>query len=429
MNEAERRFVIHLSLGSLVLIVAIWLSSGTMAPYALTLDSPLVLKPCGYLVNIDHERFLKVFRMLRHEDPTTWRWSPALRRPLFAVLALPLVNAFGVLTGGLIASAVIHVVALNAFCVFIKRRVGQSGAIATIWLLATYPGITYWAALPYSYVMIVPGALISMMLLYRLLETQSILDLLATSLALGIFFTGYDIYPYFGLAAVLILLWRRRVIWTAIAFVVMALPQIVLSIVFSMAAAPAFYGGKKLYAKILHAYLHPHDTHFWVHLLAELPMILLSTFLYSNFVALPLLFVLALVVWYKRRAGVLALPEYSVVAAGIVVFLINNAAPPYPGIQMRGYWMPRVYQAVFPAFLMVIARATEHVGLTASWRGAIAMAIAFNASIAFGPILRNPIASEVYFRFYNHFPQKPPRTDAMIINLKRYGRRPLGICR
>ena len=400
-----------------------------MAPYAATLESPVVLQPCGYLGNIDHERFVAVYRMLQGAPPQAWRWSQALRRPLFEVLALPFVNAFGILAGGLIASIGINVAAFNAFCILVMRRVGKTAAIATIWLLATYPGIPYWAGLPYAYVIIVPGALVSTMLLYRLSETRSAVDLIVCSLSLGIIFLGYDLYAFFGVAALLILLWRRRVAWTAAAAVLMGIPTCALMLVFAIAHIPSFHRVEALYGKLIAAYLHPHDVHMWLHMLADVPMLFVSTFLYSNFVVLPLLFLGAIVVGYQGGIRLLEMPDAAILIAGAAVFLFNNLAPPYSGLQMRGDWIPRIYQAIFPPLVLAIARVSERFGAKGGWAVALAAAVVVNASIAFGPVLKNPIAAEVDYRFFNHLPEQPPRPDALIVNVKKYGRRPIGMCR
>ena len=56
-------------------------------------------------------------------------------------------------------------------------------------------------------------------------------------------------------------------------------------------------------------------------------------------------------------------------------------------------------------------------------RMAVAFSLIVNASVAFGPVLMNPLAALLYQRFYIHSP-----ADSLLINLRRFGRRPLGVC-
>ena len=176
MTDHERRYRMHAVGATVVLAVAIYLSSGTMAPYGATDSHPLVLEPCHYLVNVDHYHFEAVYRMISGEEPSRWAGSVVLRRLLFPVVSYPLVRAAGFLAGGLIASILLNVIALLVFAAFVRRRVGEGGAIATLWLVATYPGITYWAGLPYSYVAIVPGSMFGLILLYRMQDRAALQD-------------------------------------------------------------------------------------------------------------------------------------------------------------------------------------------------------------------------------------------------------------
>ena len=80
------RFRAHLIGASALLLLAIWLSSGTMAPYASTWAFPIVSKPCGYLYNLDHPQHLAVFQMLDGQPREVWQGSFVLRRLLFPAI-------------------------------------------------------------------------------------------------------------------------------------------------------------------------------------------------------------------------------------------------------------------------------------------------------------------------------------------------------
>lgn len=422
MMAMSRGFRAHLAASSIVLVAAIWLSTGTMAPYAATLEHPAVLEPCHELVNVDHDQFAAPFRMLRGDPRETWEDSVVLRRVLFPIAALPLVNLFGFLTGGVIASVILHVASMIGFAEFVRRRIGESSAIAVLWLLATYPGITYWAGLPYSYVMIVPGSLACTMLLYRLNEATNANEVVAASLLLGIVSLGYDFLPFFAPAAVLVLVYRRRIAWIVVSCALMLAPTLVVAALFIAIGVPVVNSNTVMYLTIVNAYVHP-DIASWFHLIASLPAVFASNFVFSNFVILPLLFVAAMGVEWKRGIAALYVPDMALLLASLALFLFNNAAPPYYGWQMRGMWIARLYQPVFPAFLLAIARVTERLPGDRSWRLAVMASVILNATIAFGPVLLNPVAAFVDHEFYAH-----SAPQAMIVNLRRFGRRPLGVC-
>src|SRR5215468_8030821 len=81
----------------LVLLASAWVSSGTMAPYAATLDPGVVWSqpPCDYLINIDQPHFEAAFAMLHGKPRESWEGSVMLRRILYPILALPLMSTWG----------------------------------------------------------------------------------------------------------------------------------------------------------------------------------------------------------------------------------------------------------------------------------------------------------------------------------------------
>ncbi len=424
ISVTSRRFRVHAVAASIVLLMAIWLSTGTMAPYGATLRHPAVLEPCHYLVNVDHEQFAAPFRMMHGDDFDTWGFSVVLRRLLFPILALPLVNVMGFLVGGVITSMAIHVFALIGFSTWVLRRIGESAAVTMLWLLATYPGVTYWAGLPYSYVIIVPGSLACMMLLYRLDAAPNWGEIAIPSLFLGVIFLGYDLLPFFGPATLLVLLRRRRWLWMFGAGIAMVLPSLLVAALFILLGVPLVNSNTITYLLVLSAYFHPADMAQWGRDVVALPGVFISNFLFGNFVVLPVLFCGALIVAWRRRLLIVEKSDTALLIASAALFLFNNVAPPYYGWQLRGAWMARLYQPVFPVFLLVIARVSQRAAAERTWRAAVALSILANGSIAFGPVLLNPIAAHVYQRFYSH---SPP--EAMLVNLRRFGRRPLGVCR
>ena len=124
-QTAETR--VPLLIPSFVMILAIWLATGTMAPYAGTLDRPLTLQPCRYLANVDHAHFLATFALLDRHRAAEWDFSVVLRRILYPIVAYPLMKLFAVATadsttgfllGGVLTTILIQIATLGIFVIF-----------------------------------------------------------------------------------------------------------------------------------------------------------------------------------------------------------------------------------------------------------------------------------------------------------------------
>src|SRR5215467_365466 len=129
------RFRIHLIAAGTLMLLAIWMSSGTMYPYASTWAFPIVSKPCAYLFNLDHWAYRAAFQMLDVAPRAEWESSVVLRRLLYPVVAFPFMKAAGFLVGGFIASAAINMAALVVLALFLRKRWGERVAIVGAWLL------------------------------------------------------------------------------------------------------------------------------------------------------------------------------------------------------------------------------------------------------------------------------------------------------
>jgi hypothetical protein len=423
----RRAFRIHLVAAGAVLLLGVWLSSGTMSPYAATFFCPIVSQPCGYLQNPDHPLHEAAFRMLDGQPPERWRSSNVLRRLLFPLVAYPFMKLGGFELGGFIASLLCQLAGLVTLALFLRRRHGDRAAVAGAWLLATYPGIAYWAALPYAYVTIVPASIGLYALLVRLDERPGLRATAGTALAMGLLFVAYDLAPFFGVAGLLLLARRKRF---------RDLPVAVLGFSVGPAAAAAalalLFGvgwsntNTDIYGTVARAYLHPGSLRAWLGVLVDFLPALVANFFFSNFVLLPWAF-LVLAVLSRRR---LAAPEGALLLAGGLLFAFNNLAPPYVGRwQMRGDYIPRLYQPVFVALLVYCARVLGELPAFGRPKGrmiaaAAVLAVAGNLSIVAGPIGRVPWAGTVYHRFYEHSP-----AGTMERLLALHGRRPLGFCR
>ena len=91
--------------------------------------------------------------------------------------------------------------------------------------------------------------------------------------------------------------------------------------------------------------------------------------------------------------------------------------------------MARIYQPLGAALIIYVARViaapdTLDLAKARFLKAVLALALAANASVAFGPIARVPWAGRVYQTFYRH-----SFFDTMDVNLAQHGRRPLWFCR
>jgi hypothetical protein len=420
------KFRVHVGCASALMLLAIWLSSGTMYPFASTWAFPIVSKSCGYLFNQDTPQYRAAFDMLDGAPRAAWEWSITLRRILYPLVAFPFMKVAGFVVGGFIASALINVGALIALARFLRRRWGDRAAIAGTWLLAVYPGVTYWGALPFANATIVPVSCGLFMLLTRLDEREDLRWIVGNTLAMGVLFTAYDLLPYFGVAALIVLARRRR--WRAMPIAAICLasgPLLVWFVLTRLVQLPWANSNTDKYGIMLGAYLHPGDVGAWIRSLAGFPRVVGQVFLFSNMVFLPLLFLLVVLVVRARLSAV----EGALFMAIALVFLFNNLGPPHPeSAQMRGEYIPRIYQPLVVVLIVYCARAIGAAGaLERSKATFVAVALGAtllaNLSVAFGPIAHVPWAGSIYQRFYLH-----AYLDSMDTNLALYGRRPLGFC-
>jgi hypothetical protein len=426
-----RRELPHLAAAAALLALGIWTNSGTLAPGGATLAAPYVWEPCKYLLNIDHFHFKGAFLMLDGLPREHWEFSVVLRRILYPLLAYPAMKLFGFGGGGLVTNVLLSAGALAAFWLALQRRVEGGVPRVLLYLFATYPGWFYWGGLPYSYAVIVPASLLCMVLLWRLEEVEGWREALPPALGLGVLYTGYDLLPFFAPTALFLLLRRKRWAAAGVALGAQLLPTLLVLLLLRGLDVPLRNSNSVSYLHILGSYLPPVDWQGWWALVRHLPAVAAATFLFANFLFVPLLFAVGLAA-APRPAGARALlghAELAVLAVAALVFLFNNLAPPYTGWQLRGLWIPRLYQPIVGALLAGIAVAWSRGRAATGARrallqGALAAALLFDAWIVFGPVLGAPgLAGEVHFRYYRHAPGA-----VYARNLARYGARPVGFC-
>jgi hypothetical protein len=421
---SRRSFWLSVAGAALVLIVGCWLSSGTLAPYGMQSSG----EPCHYRVNIDHGQFEAVFRMLEGRPAPEWEWSVVLRRILHPILAYPAVKAFGFDLGGLLFNIFSHVVALIALAVAFRRFFDARAAVLATWLFSTYPGYAYWVGLPYSYAFIVPGSIACAIALLWLHERPSLRRSIAAACVIGVVGLGYDLMPFFGGALLLMLLAYRRWVDLAIALLVL-----LAWIAFVAKGLPAIFGfspvnsNTQAYGAVVQAWLDfPHRMAGWGALLLELPKIFVSNLFFSNFVFFP-----ALAIWLlalRRTTPVFHHVALAVVLATLALFLFLNAAPPYDNAwQLRGTWIPRLFQPWFVAVLITVAAtsvALRHSKRYKLFVWSVVTVVILDAAVITGPFIGlTPLYASVNQRFYRAW-----RMNQNSTWLTKLGRRPYGIC-
>ena len=439
-NLQCRRLALTLSGAAQLLTLGIWVNTGTLAPYAATLKNPLIWAPCNYPLNIDNPLFQASFLMLDGAPSSQWELSVVLRRVLYPLLAYPFMKLLGFGAGGLVVNVLMAVSSLAVFWLALRRRLGAEPPLAILALLATYPGWMYWACLPYSYATIVPLSLLCMVLLWRVETLNGWRQALLAGLAMGVLFTGYDLLPFFGAAGILLLLWRR--LWgPCVAFAVgTVIPSVLTSaVLWQVYRVPFRNGNTEAYYKVIRSYLHVStvDLGAWWYWLRAFPWAVRDNYFFSNFLFLPVLvlLVLAILGWQRHRSEgrlipVLRPPEICLAITAVLLFLFLNLSPPYGGWQLRGSWVPRLYQPVFVAMISLVAaffqtRASHlPVALRRTSWVALGLVIALQAWVVFAPVLGAPqLSGELYLRFYHHA-SRPYYAE----NLKKLGTRPVGFC-
>jgi hypothetical protein len=413
---------------SLAMCLGMWLCSGTMSIYGAGSPGGHLSGPCGYVINVDHQHFEATYWLLDGDPPAKWGFSLVLRRILYPLLAYPFMLARGFMEGGFLANIFLHLLALYSWGLYLERQVGRRGAFWGVWLLALYPGISYWAGLPYSYAIIVPACLWGFMLLRVLDQAAGPRPVLLACLGLGVLALGYDLLPFFAPAGLGLVWWRsRRLTWTGLGLAALAAPTLVSLLVLAALGVPAQSQNAAQPLAILMSYLHVSDWAAWGRLLAGVPEVLVNNFLASNFYVLPLLF-LALLLPNLRRGGLrLQAPETALLLALLAVFLFNNLAPPHSFKTFRGVHVARFYQPAFTVMIFYVARVMQADPPGPAWwprlaAGLCCLALLANAAIILGPVAGLPQASEIYWRFYRHANDSQTLTRF----LDRHGRHPLG---
>jgi hypothetical protein len=412
---------------SIVMLLTMWLSSGSMTPFATVSKSSKVIE-CGYLVNTDHDHWEAIYDWMDGRE--YFKGSIVMRRVLYPLFAYPFMKVWGFMGGGFIATALLYLITMISFAYFLSKKMGNKAAFVWMMLFSTYPGIHYYAGLPYAYACIASITVFSTMILWQVLHEESAKRILLYALLQGILCTAYDIMPFFGFAFILILLKRRKYLLILPSIILFLVPQLAVLGVLYYHGIPIVNYNSALYMDVLLSYFRKPNYKEWFLLIEQLPSILTETFLYSAFLFLPLMFLGHIVLAVKYQKRVFTEVEKYILLAVVVVFLINNLAPPYVAWQMRGHTIYRLYQPVFIVYLLVAVRLASGINKLdvklnrLFWASCISVFL-LNTIVVVGS------ASGFAFQsayLYNKFYQYEER-GVLLHSLKKYGRVPIGICR
>ena len=416
-----------------------WLYTGTLAPYASTISSKdlALYIGCDYPLNGDYGHFEAVFGLLTGEPKAAWEWSVVLRRILHPLLGLPFMNLFGFFLGGIFLNFLLSVGCGFLFIKFIGNKFGQKSEVLCLYLLATYTGTFYWSGMPFSYGLIVPFSLLVPIVLDRILETKKLKTFIGLALALGVINLGYDFLPFALPTSILLLIYLKRFSWILPAVFFQILPTLfVMVMVKAIWGVSPVNGNSNIYPTIVNSYLNlDFSDPNWRSSLKGLPQLLFSNFLDSNFVLLPVLYLIVVPLGFFKKWSPKQFPiDYFFLFSCFCVWLFNNAAPAYPGWQMRGTWIARIYQPAFGILIFGIFRSLSFFSVKNSsfFRARngrlISVLIGFVSLLNFvlltQPFWRGSHLPVLWRRFYTH----TPNFNSYYENLDRLGIRPLGIC-
>jgi hypothetical protein len=425
----DRTFRLHVAAAALIFIGTLYCATGTLAPYANTLI-PRVDPATGYLYNIDLSVHRAAFAFVDGQPRAAWEDSVILRRILYSVLAWPVQKTLGYETGGVGFNLVVNLAGFLAGVVLVRRRVGVRGATLAAWLLAFYPGAAYWAGQPFSYALIFPLSIAGFWILLEL-PTAGWRKNALLSLGLGVIYLAYDFPIYFFPASIVLFLWHRRFRPALLSGALQALPPALWLLALRyLVKLPLENSNTVAYKNLIAGFFDFSAPGEMLARVLALPEVGTDIFFGANFLFLPALVIAALALDLGWRDVIRdrAVPALLVTGFGLLVFC--NLPPPQTGPwNLSGAWIARLYQPVFPALVLLLARWWQDrqpaaAFARASRLGLVLLAVGGNALICFGSLATPPgtVAETAWYRFYDH-------TDLHWIfryNLDRYGRRPLG---
>lgn len=412
-------------LSVLFLISEMYLNTGTLSAYAVTIDDPMIRD--GHIVNYDYLHHECNYNFIIGSNNETWVNGWILRRELFFIIAFPFFKLFGFYYGGIITAFVVTIFSYFIFIKFIVKTFGVQQAYVGMALFVSYPGIMYWIGSPFAHTMIVPCSCIIYILLWKMNETILLKKQLVYLSIVAILFTAYDLFVFFYPAILLIYFVKRQWIAFFCSFPIMILPQLLIIFWIKYQGVDHLVDNNSgVYATIINSYLHPGDLSLWWSSIKKVPNVLINNFTGSNFLFLPSLFLIILP-WAFVKKFQMNRVEVFVLLSALLVFLFNNLAPPYIAyFSMQGKWIARIYQPIFIILIMFIVRFSvvafkSNKMVKNIFVSLICLCFIGNTIINFGGCFKSKFTQWTWFNFYQH-----SSPSAMINNLNKYGVKPMG---
>ncbi len=413
-----------------ILLVQMYLNTGTLSAYAATMEKPTVYG--GYYVNYDWAQYVANYKFINGADHLEWERGMVLRRVLLYIVGFPFFKLFGFFLGSMITILLCIFGALLFFFRFIEKEFGSQATKVAMVLLCSYSGIMYWIGSPFAQNLIVPLCLGIYFLLFKMKDGSFKFNISALFI-IGILFTGYDLLPLFAPGILLFILFNKsqsikiRILLIPIAIFAFVVPIFLIRLWLQFRGADLKYGNDDTYRIIINAYLNIfNQIPTWWARVKLVPDTLYHCYFDSNFFALPILF---LVCWIGGRFILkfkMNLIERCLLVSILILFLFNNMAPPYQGEwQMWGDWIARIYQAVFIVYLMYIVRLSAHIysqkRYSIIFTTLVVLTCFFNVLVNTGGLYASPLTGYIYGKLYKH-----GSPNSYILNIKYYGARPLG---
>lgn len=421
----NKPFFLSLIAAFLFLIIQMYLNTGTLSGYAVTLENPYVTE--GYIVNYDYTHYQCNFNFITGKPSETWNAGWVLRRELFYVLAFPFLKVFGLYTGGTIAAFIITLIACYSLIQFTYKNIGVFQAYVAMVMLSSYSGIMYWIGSPFAQVMIVPCCCWIYIIMWKMSKTNNLYAHLGYLSIISILFTAYDLFIFFYPALILIYLKQREWKKIGLSIPIMIIPQAIIIILLKIGGATEIKNDNSgLYLTIIKSYFNFVDFEQWYGILINVPKILVTNFLDANFWFLPILF-LIITIWGIFKKVWFNTIESTILISALIVFLFNNMAPMYnDSVQMRGEWIARIYQPIFIVLIMYIVRFSGEIFKATKTQRYIFITLISCCCLGgvilnLGVSLKSNLSQWAWHRFYQH---SEPAT--MQKNLIKFGVRPIG---
>lgn len=465
------KFKSNMLLASITLLATMYVSTGTLAPYAASIPQSnhiqlIVTEPCKYLLNGDAYHFLATYWMLDGQPKENWDFSVVLRRMLYPVISYPAMKIIdtsdaiqipfqfkgwnqnpriveiatqlqGWYYGGLLTNFIIHLGSFLFFTKYIKKRFGINAGITSGWLLAVYPGISYWVGQPFLYAAIVPASLLVCVFLWRISDNISTFDTISSFFFIGILLLSHDSLAILGVSCVVLLLIQKRWRIFPAAVLFLVLPGLIVTFFQFYYFRIAFQNDNtNAYGNILKAYINLNGRSFLGNA-GDFPNILIHNFLFSGFLFIPSVFICFVGANFLRTSkSMISSVEGAIIVSFLGLCVFNNMAPSYEGWQMRGEWIARLYQPIFIAFVSYISRhyqifkgenrKSKHNSCSKTYGMMtlfLILGVLGNAVTVYGILWNSKITDSIYHEFYRHSPK-----GTLIQTLQTFGNRPLGFC-